>query len=91
MGNHIPNMDATPAEDLIRWGLEHHNASPTVAAHVLPGRPADYQQTVQRLGAYAMLQAVAMSRRAAGDILLAQRIEQQLDWLYAQLPPYAQW
>jgi hypothetical protein len=91
MGNHVPNFDAMPKEDIAQWYKQQTPNRSELAVHMFPGRPAGYVMAYNNLITYATLKYRAMSARESGRIEEALGFEGNCDMLYQQLPEFARW
>lgn len=90
-GEGAPNLDGQSTEDLREFAQDIAEDVYALAAVMFPGKPPDYLDACDTLGAYASAKAIAMGLREAGSIAQAVVLEAACERLYKLLPKFARW
>jgi hypothetical protein len=91
VSNRVPNLDAMPADDLMRFWLVHQRGNRKRARELFPDTPALYTRVAANLANYASNKATAMQCRLRGDVQAATIYERICDDIYGRLPEWARW
>jgi len=87
----IPNLDAMPADELMKFWGRYHRPRRKDALELIGGWRKGYISIVESLAAYACNKAVAMKLRADGEIERATICERCCDISYQKLPEDLRW